>query len=223
MSSSTARADRSGATTSGERFVTTEDELRAVVPDPDPRVAAKVRTHLDEVDLAFLAASPFCLVATSDAEGRVDASPKGDPASIAHVLDERTLVLAERSGNRRLDGYRNVLANPQVGLLFLVPGRGDTLRVNGRARVVSDAPWFDHLVVRGNRPPLALRVDVTEVFFHCSKAFLRSQLWKPDTWRPDDAPSSGRILRTVLPADDALVVRADRGGDFGAEELYPGS
>ena len=130
-----------------------------------------------------MAASPFCLVATSDATGTCDVSPKGDPAGqLTYVLDDTTIALAERPGNRRVDGYRNVLANPHVGLLFVLPGRGDTLRINGRARLVSDAPFFDDMIVKGHRPVLALVVDIEEVFHHCAKAFLRSQLWQPDTW-----------------------------------------
>ena len=126
------------------------------------------------------------VLATADEGGRCDASPKGDPAGwLVHVLDDTTVAIAERPGNRRVDGYRNVLLNPRFGLLFLIPGRGDTLRVNGRARLVREAPFLDDMVVKGHRPLLALVVDVEEVFFHCAKAFLRSGLWKPETWDPE--------------------------------------
>ena len=126
------------------------------------------------------------MLATASAAGGADASPKGDPAGdLVHVIDERTIALAERPGNRRADGYRNILENPHVGLLFVIPGRGDTLRINGRARLVSDAPFFDDLVVKGHRPLLALVVEIDEVFHHCAKAFMRSSLWDPDTWDPE--------------------------------------
>ncbi len=173
------------------------EELRELVGEPSPRVAAKVRRTLGEVDRAWLARSPFCLVATAGVDGRCDVSPKGDPPGFALVLDDTTLVLPERPGNRRVDGFLNVLANPHVGLLFMVPGRGDTLRVNGRARLVRDADFFDSLVVAGHRPLLALVVDVEEVFFHCSKAFLRSTLWDPGTWAPDAVPDRAEIAHTV--------------------------
>jgi PPOX class probable FMN-dependent enzyme len=125
-------------------------------------------------------------MATASADGRCDASPKGDPAGqLVHVIDDRTIAIAERPGNRRADGYRNILENPHVGLNFLIPGRGDTLRINGRARLVSDAPFFDEMVVKGHRPLLAVVVDIDELFFHCAKAFLRSGLWKPETWDPE--------------------------------------
>lgn len=177
------------------------EALVALLGEPAPRARDKGRPALAELDRRWLAASPFCVLATADAEGRCDASPKGDPAGrLVHVLDDRTLAVAERPGNRRADGYRNILANPHVGLLFLIPGRGDTLRISGRARLVSEAPFFDRMVVKGHRPLLAIVVDVEEVFFHCAKAFLRSGLWQPATWDPDGSvPRRAVIARDVEP------------------------
>ena len=185
-------------------IVGTSAELRAVVGEPSPRVRDKVRDRLDPMDLAFLAAAPFWALATADADGRCDVSPKGDPAGSVHALDDTTLVLPDRPGNRRVDGFEAVLTQPQVGLLFLVPGRGDTLRVNGRATLVRDAPFLDDLAVAGRRPALALVVDVEEVFFHCSKAFLRSGLWEPTTWAPDGVPSRAEIAHAVERPDEPL-------------------
>jgi PPOX class probable FMN-dependent enzyme len=166
--------------------ITTVDELVGLVGEPLPRVRDKVCRRLLPVHRDWLAATPFCVLATADAEGRCDVSPKGDPAGrLVHVLDETTIAIAERLGNRRVDGYRNVLANPHVGLDFVIPGRGDTLRVNGRARLVCGAPFLDEMAVRGRRPVLAMVVDIEEVFFHCAKAFLRSGLWRPETWQPE--------------------------------------
>lgn len=168
--------------------IATAEELTALLGEPTDRVRNKERTALTEVDRQWLAASPFCVLATADAEGRCDASPKGDPAGqLVHVVDDTTIAIAERPGNRRADGYRNILANPHVGLSFVIPGRGDTLRVNGQARLVSDAPFFDEMVVKGHRPVLAVVVEIEQIFFHCAKAFLRSQLWQPETWDPDGA------------------------------------
>lgn len=202
------------------RRITSEDELAALVGDPLPRVRDKVRTRLDEVDRAWLAASPFCLVATADATGRCDVSPKGDPAGLVHVLDDVTVAVAERKGNRRVDGFRNVLVNPHAGLLSLVPGRGDTLRVNGTAELVADAPWFDALVVAGHRPLLALVVHVEEVFFHCAKAFLRSRLWQPDSWTPDAVPSRAAIAQRLERPDDSLEELERYYGPAYAQGLY---
>lgn len=180
--------------------ITSVEELEQIVGVPAYRAAAKVRKALLPLDREWLAASPFCMVATADALGRCDASPKGDPAGqLVHVLDERTIAIAERPGNRRVDGYRNIIANPHVGLNFLIPGRGDTLRINGRARLVRDADFFDELVVKGHRPILALVVEIDEVFYHCAKAFMRSQLWHPETWQPDVLPSVAAISKATIP------------------------
>jgi PPOX class probable FMN-dependent enzyme len=204
-----------------ETAVTTLDELVAVVGEPIPIVRDKVQTRLHDLHRQWLAAAPFCVLSTSDAEGRLDASPKGDPAGqLVHVIDETTIGIAERPGNRRVDGYKNVLANPHVGLLFLIPGRDDTLRVNGRARLVSDAPWFDEVAVKGRRPILGLVVDVEEVFTHCSKAFLRARLWHPETWEPELVPSRAVFSHTFERADQTLAEVEAHYGPAYAEKLY---
>jgi PPOX class probable FMN-dependent enzyme len=177
--------------------VESEDELRSLLGEVQPAAVAKERTRLHELDRAWLAASPFCLVATADAHGNCDVSPKGDPPGFTLVLDDRTIALPERPGNRRADGYRNLLSNPHVGLIYLLPGRGDTLRINGRARLVRNAPFFDRMTVKGHRPVLAMIVEVEQVFHHCSKAFLRSALWQPDTWTPEAVASRAVIARTL--------------------------
>jgi uncharacterized protein len=200
--------------------ITSVDELSALVGEPTQRVADKVRTRLHELDRVWLGQSPFCLVATSAADGTCDVSPKGDPAGFTHVLDDTTIVLPDRPGNRRVDGFRNVLSNPHVGLLYLVPGRGDTLRINGRARLVRDAPFFDDLIVRGHRPTLAMLVHVQEVFYHCSKAFLRSELWRAESWRADAVPSRAEISHAIERPDESLAELARYYGPGYAEKLY---
>ena len=200
--------------------ITTPDQLTALVGEPVPKVRDKVRPRLHDLDRQWLGASPFCLVATSDADGRCDVSPKGDPAGqLAHVLDDQTLAIAERPGNRRVDGFHNVLANPHVGLVFLIPGRDDTLRVNGRSRLVSDAPFFDDLVVKGHRPVLALVVDVEEVFHHCAKAFMRSRLWDRASWG-DPVPPRAVIARTLESPEQSLEELTAYYGPAYAEKLY---
>lgn len=189
---------------SGLVEVSSEEELTELLGAPAPQALAKERTTLHELDREWLAASPFCLIATSDANGRCDVSPKGDPPGFTLVLDDSTIAIPDRRGNRRFDGFRNVLANPHVGLVYLIPGRGDTLRINGRARVLRDAPFFDAMAVRGKRPALALLVEVEEVFHHCAKAFLRSSLWRPETWRPDALPSRARIAKDMERRDEPL-------------------
>ena len=200
--------------------ITNEAELIALVGEPNQRARDKVRPSLHELDRDWLAASPFCLMATSDADGRCDVSPKGDPAGhLAYVIDEHTIAIAERPGNRRVDGYHNVLANPHVGLIFLIPGRTDTLRVNGRARLVREADFFDAMVVKGHRPLVALVVEVEEVFHHCSKAFLRSQLWEPESWA-DPVPPRPVIARTLEAPEESLETLAAYYGPAYAAKLY---
>lgn len=202
--------------------ITTVDALVDLLGEPLPRVRDKARPALHELDRAWLAAAPFCVVATASADGACDASPKGDPAGeLVHVIDDTTIALAERPGNRRADGYRNILQNPQVGLTFLIPGRGDTLRVNGRARLVADAPFFDALVVKGHRPVLALVVEIEEVFHHCAKAFLRSRLWDPESWDPEGAVPRRAVLAKALDVPDASVEELDAYyGPAYAQKIY---
>lgn len=179
------------------REVTSVDELRAIVGHPNAAVANKVRDRLSAMHRHWLAHSPLGFVATTDARGRVDVSPKGDPAGFVHVIDETTIAIPERPGNKRVDGYLNVLERPHVGTLFVIPGRGDTLRINGTARIIADADYFDAMAVQGKRPILALQIDVEEVFFHCAKAFLRSDAWKPESWDPDAVPSVAQLAKAL--------------------------
>jgi PPOX class probable FMN-dependent enzyme len=180
-------------------------ELRELLGAPMQRAVTKERTRLHEMDRLWLATSPFCVIATSDSEGRCDASPKGDPEGrLIHVLDDRAIAIAERPGNRRADGYLNILSNPHIGILSLIPGRNETLRINGRARLLRDAPFFDDLVVHGHRPVLALLVEIDQIFFHCPKAFMRSKLWQADTWHPEVLPSHATLVKTVQDTTETL-------------------
>ena len=185
--------------------IRSEAELRDLLGVPTGRAVTKERTRLHPVDREWLAVSPFCIVATSDADGNCDSSPKGDPAGhLVHVLDDATVAIAERPGNKRADGYLNILANPHVGIISLIPGRNETLRINGRGRLLRDAPFFDDLAVRGRRPILALLVEVEQIFFHCPKAFLRSKLWQPDSWQPDVLASHATLVKRVQETPETL-------------------
>ena len=200
--------------------VTTHEELRELLGTPLPRAAQKDRPRLHDIDRQWLAASPFCLVATAGADGRCDVSPKGDPPGFTLVLDDTTIAIPERPGNRRADGFHNIIDNPHVGLIYLLPGRGDTLRINGKARLVRDADFFDRMIVKGHRPVLALVVEVEEVFYHCSKAFLRSALWKPETWDPAVAPSRPEIAKTLeSPTTDIAELERYYGPSY-ADTMY---
>jgi uncharacterized protein len=185
--------------------ISSAGELRDLLGTPSGRAVSKERSRLHAVDREWLAVSPFCVIATCDADGNCDASPKGDPAGhLIHVLDDATVAIAERPGNRRADGYLNLLANPHIGILSLIPGRNETLRINGRARLLRDAPFFDDLAVRGQRPILALLVDIETIFFHCPKSLIRSRLWQPDSWEPDALPSHATLVKRVQETPETL-------------------
>ncbi|MFG1661020.1 pyridoxamine 5'-phosphate oxidase family protein [Micromonospora chersina] len=202
------------------REITSPEELAELLGAPNQRARDKERTVLHQRDREWLAASPFCLVATAGADGSCDVSPKGDPAGFTRVLDETTIAIPERPGNRRADGYRNILANPHVGLIFLIPGRTDTLRINGRARLVADAPYFADMEVKGHRPVLAVEVTIEQIFYHCAKAFLRSELWKPETWRPDTLPTRARLVKEVeAPTENLADLERHYGPDY-VRKLY---
>jgi PPOX class probable FMN-dependent enzyme len=185
-------------------LITSPEELRELLGAPMRRAIDKERVTLHAWDREWLARSPFCLISTSDADGNCDVSPKGDPPGFVHVIDDTTIAIPDRPGNRRADGFMNVLSNPHVGLIFLIPGRGETLRINGRATLLRDAPFFDEMIVKGNRPALALVVDIEQIFFHCAKALMRSEIWKPGTWNPEALPSHARIVKDVQYTEENL-------------------
>lgn len=180
--------------------VTSKQELRAMFGEPSERAVLKCHSSLDEHSRAFIAASPFVLLATSNASGQCDVSPKGDAPGFVLVLDETHLVVPDRPGNNRTDGLTNILDNPHIGMIFLVPGRGDTLRVNGRASIIRDGEILARLAVAGKLPKVALGVEVEEAYLHCPKAFMRSSLWDPSTWaEPQKLPSFAQMLWDQVP------------------------
>ncbi|QFG24238.1 pyridoxamine 5'-phosphate oxidase family protein [Actinomadura sp. WMMB 499] len=201
------------------RTVTTEAELREIVKEPAQTIWDKDIARIDEHARTIIAHSPFVALATSNTDGTCDVSPRGDPPGSVLVLDDRHLALADRPGNHRVDNFRNVLDNPHVGLLFIIPGMNETLRVNGRATLVADAPFFDDMVVQGKRPRLALLIEVQELYMHCAKAFLRSSLWKPETW-PDRGtfPTLGRIMKDQMGIKGVPAKVIDAGLDLDARK-----
>jgi PPOX class probable FMN-dependent enzyme len=203
--------------------VTSEAELRELLGQPMERTIKKERQRLHAHDRAWIAAAPFCVLGTASTDGTMDVSPKGDPAGFVHVLDDATLAIPDRPGNRRADGFLNILRNPHVGLLFLVPGREETLRINGRARLVREAPYFDAMVVRGHRPTLAIVVEIEQIFFHCAKAFKRSSLWQPDSWAdPTALPSIACITKDVMDIPETLEELEQYYGEAYEKRLYAG-
>jgi len=175
-----------------DHVVRHEEELTQIMGRPRPAVLRKVTDRLDDLCRAFIQRSPFVIVASHDTHGNLDVSPKGDPAGFVHVVDDWTLAIPERPGNLRADTFRNLLTlrEPRVGIIFMIPGKSETLRVSGRALIVRDQALREKLAANGKLPELALVVRVEEVFFHCAMSLVRSQLWNPAAWGPvDDLPS----------------------------------
>ncbi len=189
-----------------------EDALRELLGEPSALVCAKVSARLHAPTRSFIEASPFLCLATSDADGNCDVSPRGDPRGFVRILDDTTLLIPERPGNRLADSLRNIVANPHVGLLFVIPGVADTLRVNGRATLTTDAALLAPCVVDGKVPALGILVDIESAYTQCSKAFLRSELWDPARFLERSAlPSNGEILRALQgEAFDAATYDAAR-------------
>lgn len=185
--------------------VQSESALRALFPEPTHNSYRKQIDRLDRYCAELIAASPIVFVATA-ADGRCDVSPRGGPPGWVRVLDEQRLLIPEGRGNNRLDSLVNLLADPGIGLLFVIPGRNETLRVNGRATVTTDPELLAAVPLRGRVPPAAIGVDADEVFTHCGKAFIRSELWDPATW-----PASGDL------SSPAEVLRAHTGAGTVAE------
>ncbi len=178
-----------------KNLITSRQALRSVVREPSELVIAKEINFLDAHCKSLIARSPFLLLATSNKQGRCDVSPKGDPPGFVQILDDKHLAIPDRPGNARLDSVENILENPRVGLLFIIPGTKETLRINGKAVLVRDDDILDKAKVDGKRPTLAIGVEVEEAFIHCAKAFIRSNLWKSETWPSlEDLPSFAKML-----------------------------
>jgi uncharacterized protein len=207
-----------------ENVVASIEELREIVeaPPPGARSLRKERATLDAHSRAFIALSPFLLMATADADGRCDVSPKGDASGFVQVLDDRRLIIPDRPGNRRLDGMQNLVRNPHIGLIFLVPGREETLRVNGRAWITRDPEMLRTSIVQGKTPLLAVGVEVEQCFFHCAKALIRSHLWAHDQWPARDAlPSYACMVFDQVRPEGATVEDYERDiAENNATRLY---
>lgn len=197
-------------------FITSKEELRARYGETSERARLKEMRALDHHARNFIVHSPFVLIGSQDAEGRADVTPKGDKPGFVAVLDDATIVIPDRPGNNRLDTWENLLSNPAVGLLFMIPGMNETLRINGKGRLTADAALRERFAVDGKLPITVLVVTVEACYMHCAKAFMRSQLWKPETW-PDRStlPTLGQIL-----ADQIAINQSGAEVDKSLAEAY---
>jgi PPOX class probable FMN-dependent enzyme len=190
-----------------DEVIQTHARLRELSKAPSFRARNKVIDHVDEICRRFIAACPFVIMASRGTDGRMDVSPKGDPAGFVSVLDDKTLAIPDRPGNNRLDTFENLLVNPEIGLIFMIPGHGDTLRISGTGKIVRDAELQARLAVDGKQPSLILVITIAEVFLHCPKCVFRSKLWSPEHW-PD---------RSGLPSLAEAIVTHARSGETVAE------
>ncbi len=201
--------------TAGDPYgIEDEEQLRALFGERHPLAVRKQLRIVDNHGRDFIARSPFVCMATQGLDGKGDVSPRGDPPGFTLVLDDKTLAIPDRPGNNRLDSLTNILANPSIGLLFLIPGYDDTYRVNGRARLTCDPALLARMEVNGRQPKLAILVTVEETFLHCAKAFRRSKLWDPAA-RQDrkEMPSLARMIldqANELPQDEAEMQAIDK-------------
>jgi PPOX class probable FMN-dependent enzyme len=185
--------------------VDTLEQVYEINGIPDQFILEKHTTYLTSLLTEFIEAAPFFMIATSDTEGNCDVSPKGDPPGTVKVLNSHTLVIPDRPGNRRIDGHRNIISNPHIGLIFVIPGIEETVRVNGRAWLTSEPVMLSSLAIQGKQPKLATVVEVEQAYMHCSRSFLRAGLWKTETWPdPDTIPTLRAIMceQKDLPAPD---------------------
>ena len=189
--------------------ISSVEQLRELIGSPSELVPHKLWTELDESCMDFIKRSPFLLLATADAEGNQDVSPKGDGPGFVSIEDEHTLLIPDRSGNKLIFGLTNIIENSHVGLIFLLPGTPETMRVNGTAELTTDPEILERLSARGKPAVVAIRVHIKEVFYHCAKAFIRSQLWKPDTWQDRLKISFGKILAAKMGGDNKMAKQID--------------
>lgn len=178
-----------------KKVINTTDELSGFFGSPSELVRNKVINYLDSHCLDFISRSPFLVISTSDRYGNCDVSPRGDYPGFVKVIDEKRFLIPERPGNKRMDSLYNILSNPHAGLLFLIPGLEETLRINGKASLIQDEDLLAEMSVKGRQPLVAIAIEVEECFIHCAKAFKRSELWQPSSWPPAASlPSAAKIL-----------------------------
>jgi uncharacterized protein len=205
-----------------KNIISSEKELRNLVGFPSDLVKNKVINYLDSHCREFISHSPFLALSTADQFGFCDVSPRGDGPGFVLVIDDKHLIIPERPGNRRMDSLVNIVNNPMVGLLFMIPGMGETLRVNGSASVVHDTELLDRMKINGKRPILGIGIEVRECFIHCAKAIKRSGLWEVDSWPDKETlPSAAKILNDHVKLSDYSTERIEEilKEDY-EEELY---
>ena len=205
-----------------KNVLTDADQIRELMGEPRKAQLTKVLPRLDEHCRTWIERCPFIVLCSAGMDGRLDASPKGDPAGFVKILDDRTLAIPDRPGNRRADTFQNILNNPQIAAIFLMPGRGETLRVTGKATIVLDEELMEQMVVNRRAPKAAIVVDIEEVMFHCGKSMIRSKLWQPEHWPSIDGLASyAQFIADQAETDESVTQMEERFGTWKqGNELY---
>ncbi|WP_242144651.1 MULTISPECIES: pyridoxamine 5'-phosphate oxidase family protein [unclassified Bacillus cereus group] len=197
-------------------FILTKEELRQILGQPSERALKKVISSLDHHCLDFLSKSPFLVLSTANQFGECDASPRGDAPGFVYVVNENKIIIPERPGNRRIDSILNIISNPQVGLIFFIPGLGESLRINGRASITNDEAILKEMKANGRTPLLGIVVEVEECYVHCAKAFIRSKMWDTESWlEKKELPSAAKMLK-----EHAKVKASEEEVAYSLEESY---
>ncbi|WP_246943210.1 pyridoxamine 5'-phosphate oxidase family protein [Bacillus pinisoli] len=204
------------------KLITSELELRQLLGEPSKLAENKVIRKLDKYSKTLIKHSPFCVISTSNQNGTCDASPRGDGAGFVHIADDHHIIIPERPGNKRVDSVYNILSNPYIGIIFIIPGMEETLRVNGKAFITRDEAWLEKLTAQNKVPNLAIVVEVQEVFMHCAKAFKRSNLWNTSSWpNRETLPTMAEILKDHLKQEDLTIESINESLDESyAKRLY---
>jgi PPOX class probable FMN-dependent enzyme len=195
-----------------EGIISGLDEIRAITGEPMPSVLTKVLDRLDDVCTAIISRSPFVVLASANAEGYPDISPKGDPVGFVKILDEKHIAIPDRPGNRRVDTFRNLLENPYLAVIFIIPGKGETLRITGECRIVRDQALRESMAVKDRVPDFAIVVHVERVLIHCPKCVVRARLWEPEAW-PDASGTADIVKAMMVHADitqEELIAQAEK-------------
>ena len=204
-----------------EEIISDQSRLRELLPEYDGPFIHKLADRVTEPARRFIQTSPFIVIATSGIDGRLDVSPKGDPPGFVEIVDDKTLIIPDRPGNNRLDSFQNILTNSAVAILFFVPGHTETLRIAGSAQIIRDANVLLKHAVNGRAPELALAVTVTEAFMHCSKAFVRGRMWKPEQWpNLSNVPTLSEWAADVSRPPDTVAELQKRADDDARDRLY---
>lgn len=189
-----------------KEIISSDQELRQLLGEPSKLAGNKVIRKLDSHCKTIIKHSPFLIISTSNQNGTCDASPRGDAPGFVHIVDDQHIIIPERPGNKRADSIHNIISNPHIGLIFMIPGMEETLRINGKAFIIRDQNWLKKMCAQSKVPQLGIVVEIQEIFMHCAKAFKRSNLWNSESWpKRDTLPTMAEVLKEHIKQEELTV------------------